>query len=170
VCVTGQKPYLGPPKTRTSVRTVKAVAITVAALERHLEAYPPVEVEVWDRTDPRQTQASSSYRQIGLYLWLGPPASPFKLGKHLGACCTGCGLSQRCRPAQSPPLLRYPAHPPGRECQAGPARPRPRHSTPTITLNTYVGEWPDTDQETGAIMDAALGQVPRMCPPSGRLR
>jgi integrase len=44
------------------------------------------------------------------------------------------------------------------------------HATPTITLNTYVGEWPDTDQETSAIMDAALGQVPRMCPPAGRLR
>ena len=37
----------------------------------------------------------------------------------------------------------------------------PLHS---ITLNTYVGEWPDTDQETSAIMDAVLGQVPRMCP------
>ena len=42
-------------------------------------------------------------------------------------------------------------------------------ATPTITLNTYVGEWPDTDQETSAIMDAALGQVPRMCPPAKRL-
>jgi hypothetical protein len=31
-------------------------------------------------------------------------------------------------------------------------------------VNTYVGEWPDTDQETSTIMDAALGRVPRMCP------
>lgn len=38
------------------------------------------------------------------------------------------------------------------------------HSTPTITLNTYVGEWPDTDRETRSIVDAALGSVPRMCP------
>jgi len=52
VCVAGQKPYLGPPKTRTSVRTVKAATIAMAALERHLEDYPPVEVEIWDRTDP----------------------------------------------------------------------------------------------------------------------
>lgn len=52
VCVAGQKPYLGPPKTRTSFRTVKAAAMTMAALERHREAYPPVEVEIWDRTDP----------------------------------------------------------------------------------------------------------------------
>lgn len=39
-------------------------------------------------------------------------------------------------------------------------------ATPIITLNTYVGEWPDPDQETSTIMDAALGQVPRMCPPA----
>jgi integrase len=38
------------------------------------------------------------------------------------------------------------------------------HSTPTITLNTYVGEWPDTDRQTRSIVDAALGSVPRMCP------
>ena len=44
------------------------------------------------------------------------------------------------------------------------------HATPTVTLNTDVGEWPDTDRDTSAIMDAALGHVPRMCPPAGRLR
>jgi integrase len=38
------------------------------------------------------------------------------------------------------------------------------HSTPTITLNTYVGEWPDTDRQTRSIVDTALGSVPRMCP------
>jgi hypothetical protein len=38
------------------------------------------------------------------------------------------------------------------------------HSTPTITLNTYVWEWPDTDRQTRAIVDSALGHVPRMCP------
>ena len=37
------------------------------------------------------------------------------------------------------------------------------HSTSTITLNTYVGEWPDTDRQTRSIVDAALGSVPRMC-------
>jgi hypothetical protein len=29
-----------------------------------------------------------------------------------------------------------------------------------ITLNTYVGEWPDTDEQTRLIMDSALGDVP----------
>jgi Phage integrase family len=39
------------------------------------------------------------------------------------------------------------------------------HSTPTITLNTYVGEWPDTDERTRSIVDEALGDVPSVCPP-----
>ena len=45
------------------------------------------------------------------------------------------------------------------------------HSSPTI--NTYVGEWPDTDSETRSIIDAALGRVPRLCPvprPGSRVR
>lgn len=44
------------------------------------------------------------------------------------------------------------------------------HSTPTITLNTYVGEWPDTDERTRSIVDAALGDVPRLCPPGTAAR
>jgi len=33
-----------------------------------------------------------------------------------------------------------------------------------ITLNTYVGEWPDTDEQTRSIVDSVLGDVPPMCP------
>ena len=33
---------------------------------------------------------------------------------------------------------------------------------------SYMDEWPDTDQETTTIMDAALGHVPRMCLPAAR--
>jgi hypothetical protein len=41
---------------------------------------------------------------------------------------------------------------------------------PAITLNTYVGEWPDTDERTRSIVDAALGDVPRLCPPGTAAR
>src|SRR6266498_3257329 len=37
------------------------------------------------------------------------------------------------------------------------------HSTPMITLNTYVGEWPEAVDRTRTIIDGTLG-VPRMCP------
>jgi len=31
------------------------------------------------------------------------------------------------------------------------------HTTPTITLNTYVGHWPDALDRTRSLVDAALG-------------
>ena len=33
------------------------------------------------------------------------------------------------------------------------------HSTPTITLNTYVGLWPEQVDRTRTLVDAALGEV-----------
>ncbi|HUK69185.1 MAG TPA: hypothetical protein VLW50_10615 [Streptosporangiaceae bacterium] len=41
------------------------------------------------------------------------------------------------------------------------------HSTPMVTLNTYVGEWPDTGEQTRTIIDPALGDVPRVRPSPG---
>lgn len=41
------------------------------------------------------------------------------------------------------------------------------HATPTMTLNTYVGEWPEPHEKTRSIVDGALGRVPRMCPETG---
>ncbi|WP_248961889.1 hypothetical protein [Sphaerisporangium perillae] len=38
------------------------------------------------------------------------------------------------------------------------------HSTPVVTLNTYVVEWPEAQERTRALVDGALGRVPRMCP------
>jgi integrase len=39
------------------------------------------------------------------------------------------------------------------------------HSTPMVTLNTYVGEWPEAHEKTRSLVDVALGRVPQMCPP-----
>jgi hypothetical protein len=33
-----------------------------------------------------------------------------------------------------------------------------------ITLNTYAGEWPDTDDHARTIVDSALGNVRSACP------
>jgi hypothetical protein len=37
-------------------------------------------------------------------------------------------------------------------------------STPMVTLNTYVGEWPEAHERTRSLVDGALGRVPRMRP------
>ena len=36
------------------------------------------------------------------------------------------------------------------------------HSSPTITLNTYVHLWPDVVDRTRSLVDAALGKVPTL--------
>ena len=33
------------------------------------------------------------------------------------------------------------------------------HTTPTITLNTYVGYWPDAIDQTRTLVDSALGRT-----------
>lgn len=37
-------------------------------------------------------------------------------------------------------------------------------ATPTITLKTCVGEWPEPHEKTRSTVDGALGRVPQMCP------
>jgi integrase len=50
----GRPPYLGQPKTKTSVRTVELPDVVAAALRGHLKSMPdPVLVD--DDTDPRRT-------------------------------------------------------------------------------------------------------------------
>jgi hypothetical protein len=54
VCVSGRSPYLGPPKTKTSMRTVELPAVVRMALAEHLKRFKRVEVEIDDETDPRK--------------------------------------------------------------------------------------------------------------------
>jgi hypothetical protein len=99
---------------------------------------------------------------------LGPSVASFKLGEYLGTGCEAAGFPKG---VGLHSLRHYFAT---RLIHQGASAKRVQlalgRATPAITLNTCVGEWPDTDQETSAIMDAALGQVPRMCLPAGRLR
>jgi integrase len=41
------------------------------------------------------------------------------------------------------------------------------HSTPTITLNEYVHEWPDALDRTRALVDGALGKPETATIPAG---
>jgi hypothetical protein len=41
------------------------------------------------------------------------------------------------------------------------------HSTPTVTLNTYVQEWPDAVDRTRLPIDSALGQHETAATPAG---
>ncbi len=47
------RPYIARPKTEQSYRTVPLAKTVVEALEGHLRRFPPVDVDVEDRSDPR---------------------------------------------------------------------------------------------------------------------
>jgi integrase len=62
------------------------------------------------------------------------------------------GSSRHPRPAA---LLRDGAHPRGASVER--VQFALGHSTPTVTLNTYVHEWPDVLDRTRSLVDAVLG-------------
>jgi integrase len=162
VCVTGVEPYLGPPKTRSSAHTVEMPAVTIASPARHIELFPPPEVEIWDRTDPDQrkhyqrtarllfvTRAGRPiHRATWAHLW-APAARQAGIPRGIGLHCL--------RHYFATLLIHHGAGVKRVQLALG-------HSTPMITLNTYEGEWPDTDDHARAIVDYALGDVPCTCP------
>ncbi|WP_202805938.1 site-specific integrase [Actinopolymorpha alba] len=168
VCVTGRQPYLAPVKTKGSARTVELPKVAAAALARHIEMHPPVEVEIDDETDPRnpvRRKAKLLFRWAGIrgdlerepgpihradwaHVW-APAARTAGIPKGTGLHCL--------RHYFATLLIHNGASVKTVQLALG-------HSTPTITLNTYVGEWPEAEERTRALVDAALGDVPRMCP------
>ncbi|MDE3722365.1 tyrosine-type recombinase/integrase [Nocardiopsis sp. N85] len=138
-------------------------------MKRHLERFAPVEIEIEDETDPGKPRRRKAKP---VFLWGG---------------ATGSGLADLApihradRSHARSPAVRAVGIPKG----VGLHCPRHYfatllihegasvktvqmalgHSTPTVTLNTYVGEWPEAQDRTRALVDNALGLVPRMCPP-----
>jgi hypothetical protein len=110
---------------------------------------------------PRPGQAPSPHRPADLHHDRRPSGPPGHLGADLGTRRTQSRHPERGR-ACIPCVHTSPHFSCRRKRQAGTVRAR--RSTPTTTLNTSVGEWPDTDRQTRTIVDSALGHVPRMCP------
>ncbi|GGT09972.1 hypothetical protein GCM10010156_78100 [Planobispora rosea] len=161
VCVAGRSPYLGPPKTKTSMRTVELPAVVCKALTEHLKRFGPVEIEIDDETDPRKPLRRTAkllfttnmllpvHRATWAHIW-APAARAAGIPK-------GTGLHVL-RHYFATLLIHKGASVKTVQLALG-------HSTPTVTLNTYVGEWPEAQERTRALVDGALGRVPRMCPP-----
>ncbi|WUI00247.1 site-specific integrase [Spirillospora sp. NBC_00431] len=173
--VSGRKPYLAKPKTTTSMRTVELPKVTAAALTEHVARFEPVEVEIVDETIPRKPRTRKAKL---LFTWAGVD----------GRAGSGGDVSPIHRASWSHTWA------PARERAGIPARSNGTplglhilrhyfatllihkganvktvqlalgHSTPMITLNEYVGEWPELEEKTRTLVDAALGDVPRLCP------
>jgi integrase len=158
----GRPPYLDRPKTRTSVRTVELPDVVAAALRRRLErGYPPAEVD--DDTDPRRPTrrpASLVFRAAS-----GEPVNASTFSRTWTPVRTKVGLPPRwgfhgLRHYYATLLIHAGASVKTVQLALG-------HSTPTITLNEYVHEWPDVLDRTRSLVDGALGTNETAATPAG---
>lgn len=157
--VDGRKPYLCPPKTSLSARTVEMGQVVAEALARHLEAFPVVEVEIDDETDPRKP-----VRRMAKLLFLNGIGSPINRAHWSrvwipavkeGGLPQGFGF-HGLRHFYATLLIHNGASVKTVQTALG-------HATPTITLNTYVGHWPDAIDTTRGLVDSVLGRkAPRL--------
>lgn len=146
------RPYLAPPKTTTSHRVVELAQVGADALQCHLERFPPAEVEIDDLTNPRRpvrrtarlifTNAKGEpIRRSGWSHTWTPAVAAAGLPKGFGFH----GL----RHFFATVLIFGGANVKTVQLALG-------HATPTTTLNTYVGLWPDAVDTTRALVDAAF--------------
>jgi integrase len=147
-------------KTKTSARTVELPEVTAKALARHIELYPPVEIEVDDEAGPRHPT-----RRIAKLLFTMPSLPPihratwahiWQPARQAASLEKGTGL--HCLRHYFATLLIH------NGASVKTVQLALGHSTPTVTLNTYAGEWPEAYERTRSLVDGALGHVPRMRP------
>jgi len=152
VTLPGAPPFIGPPKTPESERTVPLAQVTLDALAAHLAAYPAAEVDVEDRTDPR-TRTDRTARllftredgqPVARHDWAGiwapaaraaglPPRTGLHVLRHLYA-------SLLSRHGESVKTVQH----------------RMGHSSASITLDVYGHLWPDADDRTREAVEVAL--------------
>lgn len=153
VVQSGGVPYIGQPKTRTSRRVIELPKVTADALARHLELHPIRPVELEDHTDPRKVRTRSAEllftTEAGRPIHRASWSHIWKPGRTAAGLPDGTGF-HALRHYFASLLIFAGASVKTVQVALG-------HSTPTITLNTYVGLWPEQVDRTRTLVDAALG-------------
>lgn len=156
VTIAARAPYIGPPKSTSAHRALELPDVTGSELARHLERFPVQPVEVDDETDPAKITRRPAHliftnedgkpihRASFSHIWT-PAVKAAGLPRGFGFH----GL----RHYLATLLIHNGASVKTVQLALG-------HSTPTVTLNTYAGEWPDATDRTRSIVDAALSCVP----------
>lgn len=145
VTLSGRPPYLGPPKTEASVRTVPLPDVVLTELSAHLAGYEP---GPWGLifTSPKGLPI---WRSAWTLTWAKavaaaglPPGTRFHYLRHYYASL----------------LIRH-----GESVKV--VQARLGHASAAETLDTYSHLWPDSEDRTRAAVDSVLGApVPRVRP------
>lgn len=144
--------YLGPPKSQASYRTVPLAPLTLEAIASHLAEFPPTEVEIEDRTEPRRphvrparlifqsARGAAVTRGTWSTAWRPPAKSagfPARVGLHA------------LRHFYASLLIRH-----GESVKT--VQKRMGHASAAITLDTYGHLWPDADDRTREAVSAGI--------------
>lgn len=156
--VQGRPPLLAVTKTRNSKRTNELPQIVATALARHLEKHPVSPVRIIDETDEKKPIEREAHL---LFLdHLGKPFARSTWSRFWRPAVKKAGLPEGfglrdLRHYFATCLIFGGANVKTVQLAMG-------HSTPTTTLNTYVGLWPDAVDRTRTLVDTALGTAPRL--------
>lgn len=152
----GRGRYIGPVKTATSKRTVELPEVVSTALAAHLAACDPLTVDLDDETDPRATDRRAAHLLFhtsnGQALIRSSWSGVWRVAVRKAGLPEGFGL-HGLRHYFATLLIHNGASVKTVQLALG-------HSTPMITLNTYLHEWPDALDRTRSLVDAALGADP----------
>ncbi|GHF71958.1 hypothetical protein GCM10017566_52150 [Amycolatopsis bartoniae] len=108
-----------------------------------------------DRGRDRPPPADRAARRPRVHPRRWPSNPPSRLVIHLAPSRRGCWPAERLRTTGPAALLRH-----GPDLRRGNVKTvqfAMGHTTPTVTLNTYVGYWPDAVDQTRSLVDSALG-------------
>jgi integrase len=135
VTVPGRAPYLGPPKTAASVRTIPLPQAVLDALAVHLATFPADDLVFTTSTGTpvTRTRFGEVWRDA-----VKAAGAPLGTGFH--------GL----RHFYASLLIRH-----GESVKT--VQARLGHASAAETLDTYSHLWPDSDDRTRAAVDAVLG-------------
>jgi integrase len=157
VSETGRKPYLARPKTSTSRRTVELADVTGLALARHIELFPPVEIEVVDEADLRKPVTRPA--KILFTDDDGEPLYRRSWSRILQPVARRLGFPERfglhhLRHMYGSLLVHAGASVKTVQLALG-------HASPMTTLEIYTHEWPEATDTVRNLVDGVLGQRTR---------
>jgi integrase len=135
VAITGREPYLGPPKTSASVRSIPVPQLVIDALAAHLAAYPPRDglVFLTDAGNPVRRNAFGDIWRAAVKAANAPRGTGFHELRHFYASL----------------LIMH-----GESVKV--VQSRLGHASASETLDTYSHLWPDSDDRTRAAVEAVL--------------
>lgn len=161
----GNVPYLAPPKTPQSERTVPVTGDTIEMLAAYLAEFPAVTAEIEDRIgagDPvirnaRLVFTTTGNRPITRATWGGIWTGPARQA----GFPAGAGLHS-CRHLFASALIRF-----GESVKT--VQKLMGHRSARVTLDVYSHLWSDSGDRARQAIAAAWADVPAECPVTGEV-